>query len=146
MVHARSEGHSIADPEVVWEILSDHTRMADWAPLRSSSLERQGDPAPDGVGAIRVLRAVGPALREEITEFEPPRRLAYTILSGAPLRDYRAEVDLSPTAGGGTDIVWQVSCQPRLPGVGLAVRASIATLTKRLVAEANKRAASAPAP
>jgi uncharacterized protein YndB with AHSA1/START domain len=143
MAHTRATGHSTASPEIVWEILSDHTRMADWAPLRSSSLERQGDPPPDGVGAIRVLRAVGPPLREEITEFEPPKRLAYTVLSGLPVRNYRAEVELTPSPGGGTDVVWQVSCEPRIPGFGLGLRAVIANMTKRLVAAANERATAA---
>jgi hypothetical protein len=47
-----------APPAVVWEVLTDHRRYANISRLRSSELEREGDPAPDGVGAIRVLWAV----------------------------------------------------------------------------------------
>jgi uncharacterized protein YndB with AHSA1/START domain len=54
-----------APPEVVFEVLVDHRRYAEIvAPIRRSELEREGDPAPNGVGAVRVLKAIGPPLRE----------------------------------------------------------------------------------
>ena len=45
----------------------------------------EGEPAPNGLGAIRKIVAVGPPIREEVVTFEPPSRFAYTLLSGAPV-------------------------------------------------------------
>ena len=54
---------------------------------------------------------------------EPPRRLEYELVSGLPIRDYRAEVTLTPSAGG-TEIRWHSRFNAKLPGSGgLARRA-----------------------
>ena len=44
-----------APPELVFEVLTDHRGYPDLTPLRRVDLEREGEPAPNGVGAIRVL-------------------------------------------------------------------------------------------
>jgi hypothetical protein len=43
---------------------------------------------------------------EEIREVEAPHRLAYTVVSGLPLKHYRAEVTLTRSAAGGTSVRW----------------------------------------
>lgn len=139
MADCEFRAHAKAPPQTVWELLADNVGMSKWSPIRSVTLERDGDPAPNGVGAIRAIRAVGPVLREEITAFEPNRRLAYTMLSGAPVTDYHAEVGLTE-AGAGTDIVWKASFKPKLPGVGAVVSLTLSRLLKSLVAEAERRA------
>lgn len=88
--------------------------------MRHSSLDRDGDPAPDGVGAIRKLGTPPFFSREEIVESVPPRRLAYVLRSGLPLRSYRAEVDLAPD-GDGTAISWRGEIDAR--GVVAAIAA-----------------------
>ena len=65
---------------------------------------------------MRLLERFPMKLREEIVVFEPPERMEYTLLSGMPLRDYRAEVTLSPD-GDGTEIDWRSEFDA-LPGVG----------------------------
>jgi uncharacterized protein YndB with AHSA1/START domain len=125
--------------DTVWSILSDHRGMPGWTPMRAVNLEREGDPAPNGVGAVRVLRAVGPPIREEITTFDAPHRMGYKMLSGAPLRDYVGTVELAES-GEGTQVNWSVSFTPRLPGAKLVARQVIATLIKGLVKEAERRA------
>ena len=84
-----------APPEIVFEVLTDHRGYAEMTPLRKSELEREGEPAPNGVGAIRVLRAVGPPLREEVIAYEPPSRFSYKVLSGLPVRDHVGTVELT---------------------------------------------------
>jgi hypothetical protein len=59
-------------------------------------------------------------LREELTLFEPPERMAYELRSGMPVRNYRAEVSLA-TADGGTELTWR-SAFDALPGVGELLR------------------------
>jgi uncharacterized protein YndB with AHSA1/START domain len=136
-----------APPEVVFDVLTDHRRYAEITPLRRSVLEREGDPAPNGVGAIRKLSAVGPPLREETIVYEPPSRFSYRLLSGAPLRDHVGTVELTPQ-GSGTKVTYAVRTQPTLPlvgGVAVAVaKFGVKQLIDGIVAEAERRAAAAP--
>ena len=111
---------SAAAPEQVFDVFADGAGWARWAgPLiRRSSWEQEGTPAPGGVGAIRVLGAGGYGSREQIVEYAPPERLAYTVLSGFPVRDYRATIELTPSADGGTLIRWSARFHPPVPGTG----------------------------
>lgn len=103
-----------APPEVVFDVLADHRGYAHITQLRAAKLEREGDPAPNGVGAIRALYTLGPPIREQVTEYERPSRLVYKMLSGAPVRDHVGTVELSPEAAG-TRMVWHVQTFPRVP-------------------------------
>lgn len=138
-----AEATSSASPAEVFELLADAPRWTTWAgPLiREASWDREGDPPPGGVGAVRRLGAKPFYAREEIVVYEPPRRLSYTILSGQPARNYRADVDLTPTDGG-THIRWAGSFEPKIPGTGLAMRwylrLIIAGFTRRLARYAER--------
>jgi uncharacterized protein YndB with AHSA1/START domain len=121
-----------APPEVVFDVLTNHRGYADITPVRRVDLEREGDPAPDGVGAIRVIHSVGPALREEIVAYERPSRFSYTVLSGAPIRDHIGNADLYP-GDGGTRIVYAVHMTPTVPLVGGAVVFAIKKAVSRLL-------------
>jgi hypothetical protein len=106
---------SIAAPVgVVFDVLTDHQGQADRTALRSSTLEREGDPPPNGVGAIRRLTLLGPPIREQVTVFEPPHRFAYKMLSGVPVRSHTAIVELTQQ-GTVTVLTWQVDSIPKLP-------------------------------
>ena len=102
--------------DVVFDVLTDHRGYPKFSPLRKVALEQEGDPAPNGVGAIRALYAVGPPIREQVTEYEKPTRFAYRMLSGAPVRDHTAVVELSGD-GGATNMVYRVETFPKVPGV-----------------------------
>jgi uncharacterized protein YndB with AHSA1/START domain len=135
-----------APPETVFDVLTDHRRYADITPARKSVLEREGEPAPNGVGAIRVVSSVGPPLREEVVVFEPPSRFSYKVISGAPIRDHLGTVLLEP-GGAGTKITYAVRMTPTLPLVGGVVvgatKLGIKSLLKGVVAESERRAAAA---
>jgi len=134
-----------APPETVFEVLTDHRRYAEITPVRRSVLEREGEPAPNGVGAIRKLTAVGPPLREEVLTYEPSSRFSYTLLSGAPLRDHVGTVELTPS-GSGTSVVYAVRTTPTVPVVGAVAVAvakrAIKQLLDGIVTESERRAAS----
>ena len=108
---------SSAGPGAVWALLADGATWPAWSPIEAFELERAGDPPPEGPGAIRRFRRGRTVGRDEIVEALPGRRLAYRSLSGLPVRDYRAEVDLAPGPGG-TEIRWRASFEPKLPGTG----------------------------
>jgi uncharacterized protein YndB with AHSA1/START domain len=133
-----------APPGTVFAVLTDHRGYAKLTPLRKSELEREGEPAPNGVGAIRRLSAVGPPLREEVLAYEPSTRFSYTLLSGLPVRDHVGTVELTPE-GGGTKVVYAVRTTPTLPLVGAAVVAGVkfgvGQLLGGIVKESERRAA-----
>ena len=70
--------------ETVFDALTDHRAIADyvWA-VRRSTLDREGTPAPNGVGAVRRIEAVGPAIVEEIIEYQRPTGYAYKLVRRA---------------------------------------------------------------
>jgi uncharacterized protein YndB with AHSA1/START domain len=121
-----------APPEVVFAVLTDHRRYAELTLLRKSELEREGEPAPNGLGAIRKLSAVGPPLREEVIAYEPDERFSYKLLSGLPVRDHVGTVELSAGAGG-TEMVYAVRTQPTVPVVGPVVIAAVKQAVKGLI-------------
>ena len=122
-----------APPQTVFDVLTEHERYAEITPLRKSVLEREGDPAPNGVGAIRVLSAVGPPLREEVIGYQSPSRFSYKLVSGLPVRDHVGTVELSPE-GDGTRMVYAVRTTPTLPLVGGAVVGAVKQGVKALIA------------
>jgi uncharacterized protein YndB with AHSA1/START domain len=131
--------HSPAPPAAVWRWLADARSWSTWGRFPGAALEREGSPPPDGVGAIRRMGRPPLVSREEVLEFDPPRRLAYTLRSGLPVRDYRADVDLIPD-GEGTLIAWRSRFEPKYAGTGtllaLFVRAVLTDTARRLASYA----------
>jgi uncharacterized protein YndB with AHSA1/START domain len=121
-----------ASPEVVFDVLTDHRGYPDITPVRRAELEREGEPAPNGVGAIRVMRSVGPPLREEVLSYERPSRFSYCVLSGLPVRDHVGTVELTPQ-GDGTKITYAVRLMPTVPVGGFAVVGAIKLAIKQLL-------------
>lgn len=136
VVDARAR--SGAAREQLWDVLADVPRWAEWGPWSSSQLEREGTPPPGGVGAVRLLKRFPLTLREELTAFEPPDRLAYRLLSGMPVRDYRAEVSLSQ-ADSGTDLRWRAEFDA-LPGIGGLLRRQLQSAFEEITADAAREA------
>jgi hypothetical protein len=112
---------SRAAPSTVFALLVDGSTWPRWSPIEAFELERPGDPPPEGPGAIRRFRRGRTSGRDQIVEVVPDRRFAYVSLSGLPIRDYRAHVDLEP-AGEGTTIGWHASFVPNVPGTGWLVQ------------------------
>jgi uncharacterized protein YndB with AHSA1/START domain len=108
---------TLAPIEVVFDSLTDHRGIADYVKaVRRSTLDREGNPAPNGLGAVRRIEAIGPAFVEEIIDYERPNRYAYKMLSGAPVREHIGTVTLRPS-GNGTEVSWHLRSQPKIPGL-----------------------------
>jgi hypothetical protein len=135
-------GHSTAATEQVFDLLADGAGWSRWAGpmIVKSWWEREGTPAPGGVGAIRALGMNRVGSREEIVAYDPPTHMAYTILSGLPVRDYRADVRLTPD-GGGTRISWSGTFTPKVPGTGPLLRLFLLTTIGSFVRRLAKHAA-----
>jgi len=136
-----------APPEIVFDVLTDHRRYTEITPLRRAELEREGEPTPNGVGAIRVLSAMpGPPMREEVVAYERPHRFSYTVLSGLPFRDHLGTVELS-SSDGGTEITYAVKTTPTIPIAAPIIMAVLKKAIRDLIAgvskESERRAADA---
>lgn len=133
---------SQADREKVWRVVEDAPGWSRWGDWQKADLEREGDPPPGGVGAIKVLTRRPVVSREEVTEFEPPSRLGYRLLSGLPLRDYEATIVLTEAPTGGTDIAWRSQFEPKIPLTGGLFRRSLGRFiqdtAERLAREAER--------
>ncbi len=132
-----------APPEVVFDVLTDHRRYAEITRLRKLTLECEGDPAPNGVGAVRVLRVAGPPIREEVVVYERPSRFSYKVLSGLPVRDHVGTVSLEPSDGG-TRVTYALKATPTVPFAGkvvmIGVKRAVTELLNGVVSESERRA------
>src|SRR3954452_20134721 len=108
---------SAAPPERVFALLADGATYPAWSPIDGFRLEREGEPPPEGPGAIRCFTRGRTPGRDEVVALESPRRLAYRSLSGLPVRGYEAEVVLA-SDGSGTAITWRATFAPAVPGTG----------------------------
>jgi Polyketide cyclase / dehydrase and lipid transport len=142
MARQRIEHHATttADPATVYALLRDGASWPEWSPIESFELEKPGSDEPEGVGAVRVFRAGRVTGRDTIAELVADRRLAYTHVSNLPIRDYRAAVDLEPTADG-TAIRWVAEFAPKIPGTGPLLRRGLNGFVKGLTDGLAERAA-----
>ena len=121
-----------ASPETVFNILAESARWPQWSGVGTAALEREGDPAPDGLGARRVFKSGRITSREEVVVFEPGRQFSYILLSGLPVSDYRADVMLEPDSSG-TGITWHSEFSAKYFGSGWINRLLLARFIKKLV-------------
>jgi uncharacterized protein YndB with AHSA1/START domain len=132
--HITAEATTKAHPADVWALLSDRSTWPSWSPLGSHTGVSPGaDGDPDGVGAVAEFVTGRTRVREEIVVREPLRRLSYRLLSGLPLRDYLAVVELTPS-GTGTHIRWSSSYRSGRPGLGWLYRIALTRVIRGMVA------------
>lgn len=131
---------SPAPPAAVWRLLGDSATWPQWAAIDAHAEERAAT-APDGTGEIRVFTTGRVKVREEIVARVPERRLSYALLSGLPVRDYRADIDLTPTADGGSSIRWHTTFASKVPGLGGILRRALEKATRGFVAGLAEHAA-----
>lgn len=116
--------HAAATPDAVWRWLADAASWSSWTRLTRTRLERDGVLTPDGVGAIRHFGRAGGSSREEVVVFDPPHHLAYVLLNGLPIKNYRADVRLTADAAG-TRIEWHGEFDPKYPGTARLMQSLI---------------------
>jgi uncharacterized protein YndB with AHSA1/START domain len=118
----RVERRLDAPPEAVFEIITDHARYDRFDGIRRSELVESGVGAPNGVGAVRCIWLGPLRFEEEVTAFEPPRRLDYLIrdIRALPFRHQGGSIRLAPD-GAGTRALWTSSFEVPIPLVGPAI-------------------------
>jgi Polyketide cyclase / dehydrase and lipid transport len=139
LLQVESVGTAKTNPDVVWALLEDVAAYPRWGPWDATGYERPGDDAPHGVGAVRWLRLGRTTTVERILAVEPGRWQAYTVVRGIPVRNYRAEVTLTPTADG-THIRWAATWDATILGriVRRKLRQVYPDIVARLIAAAEQ--------
>ena len=138
--------HVAAPREVVFDVMTDHASYSKFTSLWRSQIEKEGTPAPGGIGTIRALRAApfAPVIREEIIGYDRPATMSYRLLSGLPLKDHVGTITLIDSGTGGTDLRYHVDTSPKVPVAKFIpmaiIRRAIKDLAKGVKREAEKRA------
>jgi uncharacterized protein YndB with AHSA1/START domain len=120
-LHVEAEHTVHATPEVIWALVSDATQYPKWGPWSAAGYKRPGDNSPRGPGAVQWLRSSRRAYGrhvtsiEQILEVDEGRRLTYTVIGGIPVRNYLAEITITPTDDG-THVRWAASWDTTLSG------------------------------
>jgi uncharacterized protein YndB with AHSA1/START domain len=118
MATVRVERGIEAQPEQVFDLITDHANYDRFRGIHGSELLREGDPAPNGLGAIRRVVSRPFRFEEEITAFERPTRMDYLITRiNAPLEHQGASIRLSEDRGR-TIVDWTSSFRVPTPLVG----------------------------
>ncbi|WP_082929293.1 SRPBCC family protein [Mycobacterium sp. 852013-51886_SCH5428379] len=125
-----------ASPETVYDLLADPERWPQWlAGVRTAGWVEPGE--------VRRIVVSGLTMREEVLVSDRPHHHAYTILSGIPVSDHRADVRITPRPRGCL-ITWTATFRGRIPGTGpllwLMLRASTSTMVNALARGAESRA------
>ncbi|RDI55319.1 SRPBCC family protein [Nocardia mexicana] len=121
MPHYRVTATSSASVDVVWGLLIDGRSWPQWSSGLDELVEERSsgiDPGGrDDIGAVRAFRSGRVVTGERLTELVDNRRMAYEDAFNFALKDYRAVVELEPSAAGGTTITWHGAWRLR-PGTG----------------------------
>lgn len=127
-----------AAPEAIYRLLDDSSTWPSWTPIDEFELVEPA--AADGLGEVRDFTNGRVRVRERIVERVPNRRLSYVLLKGLAVRDYRADVDLSPE-GPDTVVRWHTTFEPKVPGMGWIYRRALRKATEQFVDGLEHRAA-----
>ena len=107
-----------APAEAVFDVLADHANYDRFRAIHGSELIRQGDPAPNGVGALRRIKVWPLVFEEEITAYERPTRLDYLIVKlNVPFKHDGGSITLTPEDEA-TRVDWRSSFSVPTPVVG----------------------------
>lgn len=119
-------------PEVLFDLLANSANWPTWSLIDEAIIHSEGAPDKDGVGAVREFRTGKTRIVEEITRFERPHRISYTVKSGLAVRDYHANIFLEATDKG-TALSWLTSFRAAIPGTGWLYRLALRNVTRKIV-------------
>jgi uncharacterized protein YndB with AHSA1/START domain len=107
-----------APAERVFDLLADHGNYDRFRGIRAADLIREGEPPPNGVGAVRKVR-IGPLrFEEETTAYERPSRLEYLIVKvNTPFEHRGGRIEVSESDDGSL-VDWTSSFRIPVPAIG----------------------------
>jgi uncharacterized protein YndB with AHSA1/START domain len=115
-LHIQAEAITRADPETVWSLVADANTYPTWGPWRDGGYQPPAS-GPSEEGSVQWFEfSRFTTTKEKVLEVEAPRRLVYTVLQGVPVKNYRAEVTVTPEPERGTSVHWAASWEGTLAG------------------------------
>ena len=130
-----------ASPARVFAAVTDHKRLEQWQKGTRVTIEKDGVPPPNGLGAIRKVSNGPFHIYEEIVRWEEPQAMDYRIVRGAPLRDHLGEIRLAPAADGGTLVRYRVRFELPWYAGGRLMERLVSRQLERLITAAYARLA-----
>jgi uncharacterized protein YndB with AHSA1/START domain len=132
-LHVEATGTTLADVDTVWALVSDANTYAQWGPWSDGGYEppSEGPSQPGSVQWFRFGRRTKSI--EKILDVEAPTRIAYTVVRGIPVKNYRAEVTLAPNDLSGTSIRWTATWDKTL--MGRLVRRKLQSVYEQVMQE-----------
>ena len=116
-----------SDPQTVFEKLAEHENLG---PVFGAKITRvsDGTTSRNGAGSVRRLK-IGPlpAFEETTTKAEPYSLIEYRITKGGPLKGHWGRQELSPTADGGTQLLYTIGFDTKIPGMAGIVAKQLQT-------------------
>jgi uncharacterized protein YndB with AHSA1/START domain len=115
-LHVEAEGTTLAAVDAVWALVADANTYAQWGPWHDGGYDppAKGPSRPGCVQWFRFGRRTTSV--ERILEVDPPQKIVYAVERGLPVKNYRAEVTLTPNFPGGTSIRWAATWESTLMG------------------------------
>lgn len=121
--------------EKVWSLIGDFAATP--GPDIRVEVEEEGDSTGAGVGAIRKITIGRIRLREILDAANPPHSFRYRIIGGAPMKEYRGQVNFEDI-GGATKIHWRADLTPAIPFTGAVVVRVAKGCVKKLIDSVEK--------
>jgi ribosome-associated toxin RatA of RatAB toxin-antitoxin module len=85
-----------APADDVFDLLADHANYDRFRPIHDSELLREGDPKPNGVGALRRIKVRPLTFDEEVTAYDRPVQLDYLIVKlNVPFEHHGGSIKLT---------------------------------------------------
>ena len=84
-------------------------------------LEKEGKSDSNGVGSIRIVTIGKRQFRERLENKNPPHSISYSLLSGAPVKDYTGDIYIEPI-NTNTLLTWKIQFRPKILGTGWIVK------------------------
>jgi len=115
-LHVEATGRTLADVDTVWALVADANTYAQWGPWNDGGYDppAKGPSLPGSIQWFRFGRRTTSV--ERILEVDAPSRIVYVVVRGIPVKNYRAEVTLTPDGNGGTSIRWTATWDKTLIG------------------------------
>lgn len=107
MVTVRLNAYMPAPPAAAFHLIGDHAAFLAGPLVRGCRLLREGQDDPNGLGAVREIRALGLRFVEDIVEWTPPHGYVYRVRSvNLPAEHDHGRLTLA-AEGDGTRVFWE---------------------------------------
>ncbi|MHB1988571.1 MAG: SRPBCC family protein [Acidimicrobiales bacterium] len=115
-LQVEAEGTTLAEVDTVWALVADANTYAQWGPWNGGGYDPPavGPSYPGCVQWFRFGRRTTSV--EKLLEVDPPKRIVYTVERGIRVKNYRAEITLTPNVPSGTSIRWAATWESTLMG------------------------------